>query len=279
MIRVGVVAPVFIGDPNRTLEVARRAESAGLDGVFVNDHLLPLRDRNGPVLSALVMLGAMASALTRCAVGSLVLRIGNVPDVAVVQAAETLLCLAPDRVIFGLGLGDAMSNAEDRAFGMPRSPLAERRAALRKLCTTLRGMDPAPKVWVAGASPGAIEIASEAGGWNGWCVTPERVAEVAELVSASTMLTWAGRFSPTEGGHRSERTSWLHAERPEFVAAAAEGREVIGGINSVVKHLEELSASGASWAIYDTPVDAWRNDAIEELGEAALRYRAVRNDL
>ena len=44
--KVGLTLPSFVEDPEIPIRVAREAEAAGVDGVFVYDHLFRL-DREG----------------------------------------------------------------------------------------------------------------------------------------------------------------------------------------------------------------------------------------
>jgi alkanesulfonate monooxygenase SsuD/methylene tetrahydromethanopterin reductase-like flavin-dependent oxidoreductase (luciferase family) len=61
-VKVGLVLPLFSGDPDRVLAFARRAEELGYDGVFAFDHFFPpgaARDR--PSLEAFSTLAASGS--------------------------------------------------------------------------------------------------------------------------------------------------------------------------------------------------------------------------
>ena len=51
--RLGVTLPQFREDAEPALAAARRAETAGLDGVFVFDHLWPLHQPERPALHSL----------------------------------------------------------------------------------------------------------------------------------------------------------------------------------------------------------------------------------
>ena len=74
-IKVGLTLPSFVEDPDIPIAVARAAEDAGLDAVFVFDHLWrgdPPRRR--PALECFSLLGAVAAETTRIQVGTLVVR-------------------------------------------------------------------------------------------------------------------------------------------------------------------------------------------------------------
>ena len=57
-------------------------------------------------------------------------RVGLVPDAVLAAQFTALARLAPGRVIAGLGTGDRLSEEENRAYGIPFAPAAERRAEL-----------------------------------------------------------------------------------------------------------------------------------------------------
>ena len=74
--KLGITLPSFVDDPAVPIGVARAAEAAGLDGVFVFDHLFR-RSRDGsrrPALEGPTLLAAVAAATERIHVGVLVVR-------------------------------------------------------------------------------------------------------------------------------------------------------------------------------------------------------------
>ncbi len=73
--RIGYALPTFVDDPELPIAVARRAESAGIDGVFVYDHMW--RDVPPPrrgALECFALLGAVAAETDRVHLGPLVAR-------------------------------------------------------------------------------------------------------------------------------------------------------------------------------------------------------------
>ena len=74
-IRVGLTLPSFVEDPEIPITVARAAEAAELDGVFVYDHVFrgDPPDRR-PALECFALLGAVAAETSRIGVGTLVAR-------------------------------------------------------------------------------------------------------------------------------------------------------------------------------------------------------------
>src|SRR5204862_6311366 len=106
-LNVGITLPQFREEAGPALEVARSAEAAGLDGVFVFDHLWPLGRPDRPALHSTTLLGALAAETSRVTLGTLVARVGLVPNAVLVHALVTLHRIAGDgRFIAGLGTGD-----------------------------------------------------------------------------------------------------------------------------------------------------------------------------
>ncbi|HVL28515.1 MAG TPA: LLM class flavin-dependent oxidoreductase, partial [Acidimicrobiales bacterium] len=138
MLNIGVTLPQFRHDAEAAVAVARRAEAAGLDGVFVFDHLWPLGQRMRPALHSLTLLGALAAETERVTLGPLVARVGLVPDALLVHGMLTLHRILGDRLIVALGTGDSLNKDENEAYGRPFAPAAERLASLVACCGRLR---------------------------------------------------------------------------------------------------------------------------------------------
>jgi coenzyme F420-dependent glucose-6-phosphate dehydrogenase len=96
--------------PRRLLDLAVAAERAGFDSVWTSDHFQPWRHTDGHAPNALVWLGAAAAVTERVVLGTSVLTPSFRYNPAIVaQAFATLGCLAPGRVILGVGTGEAMN--------------------------------------------------------------------------------------------------------------------------------------------------------------------------
>src|SRR6202020_3459965 len=93
--------------------------------------------------------------------GTLVARVGLVPDAVLAAQFVALEGLAPGRVIAGLGTGDRLSEEENRAYGIPFAPAAERRADMIELGRRLA--EEGLSVWMAGGRAGRTEEARAAG--------------------------------------------------------------------------------------------------------------------
>jgi coenzyme F420-dependent glucose-6-phosphate dehydrogenase len=96
--------------PQRLLDLAVAAEAAGFDSVWTSDHFQPWRHTGGHAPNALVWLGAASQATRRVTLGTSVLAPSYRYNPAVVaQAFATLSCLAPGRMILGVGTGESMN--------------------------------------------------------------------------------------------------------------------------------------------------------------------------
>jgi alkanesulfonate monooxygenase SsuD/methylene tetrahydromethanopterin reductase-like flavin-dependent oxidoreductase (luciferase family) len=226
-LRTGVVLPTFRDTPDDAFTAAQEAVGAGVDGVFCYDHVWPLGQPERPALAPFPLLGALTGLLDPAPaaggpfLGTLVARVGLVPNEVLAAQFAALETLAPGRVIAGLGTGDRLSADENRAYGVPYPPAAERRAQMVALARQLRGSGIV--VWVAGGGVGRTEEARAAGAaMTVWESEPALVAARAGEPDAIE-VTWAG---PPPAG-------------------APELREMVGS----------LHRAGATWVVFGWPVD------------------------
>ena len=106
MIRFGYKASAEQFPPAELLNYGVQAERLGFDSVFVSDHLQPWRHDGGHAPAALPWLGALAARTERVLIGTSVLTPSFRYHPAVIaQAFATLGCLAPGRVVLGVGSG------------------------------------------------------------------------------------------------------------------------------------------------------------------------------
>ena len=91
--KVGITLPQFRDEADSALDAARRAEALGIDGVFCFDHLWPMGQPDRPVLSSTPLLGALVGSTSTIAVGTLVARVGLLPDEMLVAVLSSLSAL------------------------------------------------------------------------------------------------------------------------------------------------------------------------------------------
>ena len=112
MLRIGYKASAEQFGPHELLELAVIAEDVGFDSVFISDHLQPWRHHGGHAPAVLPWLGAALVSTKQVILGTSVLTptFRYHPGV-VAQAFATLGCLAPGRVILGVGSGESLNEA------------------------------------------------------------------------------------------------------------------------------------------------------------------------
>jgi len=226
--RTGVVLPTFRDSPDAAFDAAAAAVEAGVDGVFCYDHIWPIGQPERPALAPFPILGALATMLGPSQgpgggpyLGTLVARVGLVANAVLAAQFLALEGLAPGRVIAGLGTGDRLSEEENRAYGIPFPPAAERRADMVELGRQL--VAAGLPVWIAGGPAGRTEEARAAGAaLTVWDAEPALVAERGAGPD-SVEVTWAG---PPP-------------------AATPPLADVVGA----------LHRAGASWVVFGWPVD------------------------
>jgi alkanesulfonate monooxygenase SsuD/methylene tetrahydromethanopterin reductase-like flavin-dependent oxidoreductase (luciferase family) len=205
-VRVGLTLPSFQSDPERVLAVARAAEDAGLDGVFLFDHLFRARGdaldaERRPALELFTMTAAVAAATDRIAVGTLVARATLRPPGTTRAAFDTLARIAPGRIIAGLGAGDDDSLAEDTAFGvMPVEPATVG----------------SPDLWVASARPADPPQ-------TGWAVDGPRHSGPWPTLSQPEVARYrVARFEASVGALTGrEYPVWVAGRSPASIRLAA----------------------------------------------------------
>jgi len=109
-LRIGYKASAEQFAPRELVEYSVRAEEVGLDSVWVSDHYQPWRHTGGHAPFSLAWMAAVGERSSRVALGTSVLTATFRYNPAVVaQAFATMACLYPERVILGLGTGEALN--------------------------------------------------------------------------------------------------------------------------------------------------------------------------
>jgi hypothetical protein len=234
-IRTGVVLPTFRDTPEDAFAAAEAAAAAGVDGVFCYDHIWPIGQPGRPALAPFPILGALATRLEPRTdgrgpfFGTLVARVGLVPNAVLVAEFVALERLAPGRVIAAIGTGDSLSAEENRAYGIPFGSSAERRAELVALARSL--VAAGLTVWIAGGPAGRPDEARAAGvALTVWDSDPALIVE-RSTGRGALEVTWAG-------------------PPPQNAPAMAETIQLVRG-------------AGATWAVFGWPVDV---DALARAG-------------
>jgi F420-dependent oxidoreductase-like protein len=117
-------------------EVVRAADEAGVDTVWVNDHLIqvdPSSSNEAEMLEAYTTLGFIAARTERVRLGTMVTGVTYRPPALLIKAVTTLDVLSGGRAWLGVGAG--YHEEEARAMGLPLPPTPER---FERLEETLR---------------------------------------------------------------------------------------------------------------------------------------------
>jgi alkanesulfonate monooxygenase SsuD/methylene tetrahydromethanopterin reductase-like flavin-dependent oxidoreductase (luciferase family) len=292
-LKVGLILPMFSGDPLKVRNAALDAERLGFDGVFAFDHFFPPglpSDR--PALEAFTTLASVAAVTERVAIGTLVTRAALRPTGLLAKMAATLDLMSGGRMILGIGTGDPIDQPEHDAYGFTTLSVKDRRAQLAETVAALKALfrgDPfeggdfvakmdgplvpppvragGPPIWIGAQAEEVVRMAgSLADGWNGWGVSPERfrskvaiLTEEAARAGREVEPTWAGIVLVGEDEAETER---LVADRhargfPDDLAWS-------GPADRFASFLHELAGAGASWAILVLAGPAGRRKLLSE---------------
>jgi alkanesulfonate monooxygenase SsuD/methylene tetrahydromethanopterin reductase-like flavin-dependent oxidoreductase (luciferase family) len=204
---VDVLFDPFGGRWDDLRDAAVAAEAAGFAGVWTYDHLAGSVHGAGSVLECWTTLTALAVAVPRIAVGSLVLNVANREPGTLAVMAATLQHVSGGRLLLGIGAGGGPESpyaAEQVAFGRRVRGAAARRRDVEDAVTTLRSAwtgatggasgflrpEPPPPVVIAGFGPKMAELAGRvADGLN----TPGGPNLAAQIQVARAARERAGR--------------------------------------------------------------------------------------
>lgn len=270
---IGVALPCVdaYGDGHPVLEVARAADDAGLDHVWVPDHLIFHR----PILESVTTLAAVAGATERVKLGFAILNpvLRNTTQLA--KQLSSIAVLAPERLLLGVGLGGEIAE-EFRAAGIDRkergrrldealtllpqlmSGAPVRHAGLQDVdCAGLSPVPPAmPPVLVGGRSDAALARAARLGdAWMPMWMDPSTVAEYgARLKEQAEAL---GRPAPgivlvafvnvtddADAGH--EQAAALIQAQYAMPYEKVRKWTLVGDVDTVAGRIAEYQAAGVT---------------------------------
>ena len=127
---------------DEVLDVAHYAELTGWDGFWFADHLMPntLDDApsDGPTLECWAVLAALAAAVPRLRLGSLVTPTTMHYPAVLAKRAATVDHISGGRLVLGIGAGWQVN--EHRAYGIDLLPLGERVSRFSEALQILRGL-------------------------------------------------------------------------------------------------------------------------------------------
>ncbi|HEX4216318.1 MAG TPA: LLM class flavin-dependent oxidoreductase [Candidatus Dormibacteraeota bacterium] len=266
-------------------DFARRVEEAGLDAVFVGDHLTPAR----PLLDSTVTLATVAAVTRRIRVGFGVMVVALRHPAWVAREVAALQLLSAGRVILGVGTGgDVHGMAAWRAVGVdPHRRGVETDARLALLPDLISGRPTAigpdavltlapgaevPPIWVGGGSAVAMRRSVANGAtWFPSMLLPADLAAGVEALGATA--AGLGRMTPPVavggaallGGHDHA------ADLERFTSALIDGYgippdragalPITGGAEQAAERMHAYAEAGASWLVLSLIGPDWRRQS------------------
>jgi probable F420-dependent oxidoreductase len=195
-------------------ESAERAEAAGLDTLWVPDHIAIPPDETegsgGRYLDALTSLAWLAAGTERIRLGTAVLVVPYRPVLPTAKVIATLQELSGGRIEVGVGVG--WMDAEFRALGVDRHARGQITDDFLEFFRTtgeggsdevelngqpfvFRPNPSRPRIWIGGGAPHALERALKFGdGWMPMTDNPQKIRE--NVLELSSRFRDAGRGKP-----------------------------------------------------------------------------------
>jgi alkanesulfonate monooxygenase SsuD/methylene tetrahydromethanopterin reductase-like flavin-dependent oxidoreductase (luciferase family) len=295
-VKVGVILPLFSGDPAKVLAAARESESLGFDGVFAFDHFFPPgAPRDRAALEAFTTLAAVAAVTERVAIGTMVTRASLRPPGLLAKQASWLDAASGRRFVLGIGTGDPIDRPEHEAYGIPELDKTARREHLEETVTALKALfdgdrypggarvpplegpllppprQGGPPVWIGAQADAVVRIAGRiADGWNGWGMDATRFARKVEVLRGAAgdravSPTWAGIV--LAGSDDAETKALLEKRR----ASGIDEPDWAGTTGELTTFLGDLEAAGARWAVMVLAGPADRRSLLAETVLPSLR--------
>ena len=299
--RVGVVMRIAEGNAtsgapsySEIRALARQAEAAGFDSIWVYDHLLfRFPDQpTGGIWESWTLLAALAEATERVDLGTIVLCVPFRNPAVLAKMADTLEEISGGRLILGLGAG--WHQPEFDAFGIRFDHKADRFEEALQIITPLlregkvdftgkyysapncelrpRGPRPGgPEILVASSKPRMMKLTARyADSWNtAWLGQPTKLAERRAALEAA--CAEEGRdpatLAVTVGVSVHYAAPGQLLEKPP-----APDKALFGSAEEVAAGLHAYAQQGVAHVICS--LEPATPEAVEWLAEALRIYRA-----
>lgn len=275
-------------------DMAHVAEEAGLDSLWVGDHLLydlP-SGRRGP-WEAWSLLAALGAITERVEIGPLVAALPFHNPAVLAKKASTVDEISGGRLILGVGAG--WNQFEFEAFGLPFDRRVDRFAEaftiVRTLLSegemdfagefyTLRECELSPRPTRPGGPPLLIGSSGPrmlaltlpfVAAWNSWYLSFDNdPAQVAPLISKIEAACDAAGRSPLD----ISKSVALYIGFEGSPSRRTGGRPLTGSKDEIVEHLRTVAAAGVHHVqgILDPITPA----SVEKLGEIAAAFHSLR---
>lgn len=140
-LKLGYKASAEQFDPRELVELSVEAERHGMESVFASDHFQPWRHTGGHAPFSLTWLAAVGERTSSIQIGTSVMTPTFRYNPAVLaQAFASLGCLYPDRVILGVGSGEALNEIATGFQGAGEQEWPEFRERYARLRESIRLM-------------------------------------------------------------------------------------------------------------------------------------------
>jgi alkanesulfonate monooxygenase SsuD/methylene tetrahydromethanopterin reductase-like flavin-dependent oxidoreductase (luciferase family) len=264
-VRYGICLPTGgeCGDPRFTVDLARRAEASGWDGVLLEDYVCYQGDRATPTCNSWIALAAMATRTERIRLGTAVTPLARRRPWNVAREAAAIDQLSGGRMILGVGLGETRAtigvDASLVAFG--EQPDARKRGEMLD-----EGLEIIAGLWTG-----------EPFSFRGRHFTVEEVTFLPRPVQRPRIPIWVGGAYPNprptrraarwDGSCLYRETHggpWRHMTPDDVRALRAAAGErpytiAVGGSRRAEdweagrEHIRAVAAAGADWWIEWVP--------------------------
>lgn len=223
------------------MELARLAEGAGWEGIFLEDYIVDPRDDR--TCDPWVALAAMATVTAKAVLGTTVTPVARRRAWKVAREVATLDQLSNGRMVLGVGAGDWRDTSWER-FG--EEPDMRRRGdmldeALDKISRYWSGeLEPPPlqrprvPIWVGGTWPHRRPIA-RAARWDGALIGWKTVDGEEQLISGEDLVALRETVARLRGGDDSGF---------DYVMGGASRLRDVGAERS---RIQEMKDAGATW--------------------------------
>ena len=136
-LKIGYKASAEQFGPRQLVDYAVQAEQLGLDSVLISDHFQPWQHDGGHAPFSLAWLAAVGERTSRVQLGTSVLTPTFRYNPAIIaQAFGTLACLYPNRMLLGIGTGEALNEVAVTRVEWP--DFKQRFARLREAVQLMR---------------------------------------------------------------------------------------------------------------------------------------------
>jgi alkanesulfonate monooxygenase SsuD/methylene tetrahydromethanopterin reductase-like flavin-dependent oxidoreductase (luciferase family) len=270
-VRFGVYLPQVGVTYPQLLERARGVEDAGLDSVWLFDHLF-FDGPPAPVLEAWTTATALLGATSALQVGHLVLCANFRHPVVLGKMVNTLAAIAPGRFVLGLGSGS--TEFEHRLAGLPWGTFAERTDRLEDVLAVVTAMVRGaptefpnapvaavpPPVLIGGRSRRTLDLVARYADW--WNCPTYALAELPQLIGQLGEACRAVGRDPASVRISTEAVLALVPRAGDVAEARTQAHrrfggsmwglqdELIGTPDDVLPHLHDALALGVRHFVF-----------------------------